>query len=251
VIIDVNAWTGRWNTLIVKGEVEQTRVSLLACGVERIGLSPLEAAWRPNPHLDNRVVYEAGERYPEIFPVPILDPTLPSWTDELDRALTHPRVPMVKTLPGYGGYAVNALDPVCACLRHTGRGLMVQTRLDDPRHQHALARVPDVPAGDIADLAERHSETILIIGGATTADLRALTGRLLTLPNLYADLSQADGVDAVLSLVEAGLIHKLLFGTHTPLFIPVAALARVVTDLTDTDARAILGDNARHLLDIR
>jgi predicted TIM-barrel fold metal-dependent hydrolase len=74
--------------------------------------------------------------------------------------------------------------------------------------------------------------------------IRALRGKLLALPNLYADVSQADGMDSLKVFVAEGLKHKLLFGSHAPLFIPASALARVVNDLSDEDAAAILVGNA-------
>jgi predicted TIM-barrel fold metal-dependent hydrolase len=71
---------------------------------------------------------------------------------------------------------------------------------------------------------------------------------LRALPHFYADVSQADGLDAVRLLVEEGLGDKLLFGSHAPFFIPQAALARVVIDLSDADAAAVLGGNAARAL---
>jgi uncharacterized protein len=124
----------------------------------------------------------------------------------------------------------------------------VQTRLEDPRSHHPLAQVPDLPAAEVADLAARHPDLTVIVGGARTAEIRALRERLLDLPRFYADVSQADGLDAVRLLVEEGLGQKLLFGSHAPLFVPHAALARVVTDLPDAAAAAILGGNAEQAL---
>ena len=114
--------------------------------------------------------------------------------------------------------------------------------------QHPLARVPDLPAAEVADAAARHPELTVILGGARTGEIRALRERLRALPHFYADVSQSDGLDAVRLLVETGLGDKLLFGSHAPLFMPHAALARVVIDLADADAAAILGGNAARAL---
>ena len=40
-----------------------------------------------------------------------------------------------------------------------------------------------------------------------------------------------------------------MFGSHAPLFIPHAALTRVITDVSDEVAGAILAGNAERLLD--
>ena len=49
-------------------------------------------------------------------------------------------------------------------------------------------------------------------------------------------------------MIDAELGERLLFGTHTPLFTPLAGFARIVTDLSESDAAAILGGNAMRLL---
>src|SRR5437016_6231923 len=96
----------------------------------------------------------------------------------------------------------------------------------------------------LAAAGGRHPGVAAILGGARTGEFRALRERLRALPHFYADVSQSDGLDAVRLLVETGLGDKLLFGSHAPLFMPHAALARVVIDLADADAAAILGGNA-------
>ena len=83
----------------------------------------------------------------------------------------------------------------------------------------------------------------MILGGARWNEIQALGPRLLAAPRLYADTSQADGMDSLAVLGQAGLTERLVLGSHAPLFIPYAALARVVTDLENAAATAILGGN--------
>ena len=52
----------------------------------------------------------------------------------------------------------------------------------------------------------------------------------------------------ILRMIDAGLGERLLFGTHTPLFTPLAGFARVVTDLSEADAAMVLGGNATRVL---
>jgi predicted TIM-barrel fold metal-dependent hydrolase len=171
-----------------------------------------------------------------------------TWREELARAAAQPRVRLVRLLPTYSPYPLTQADVLLDALAKAGLAALVQTRLEDPRCQHPLAPVPDLPAAAVAEAAARHPELTVILGGARTSDIRALRERLRSIPRLYADVSQADGLDAVPLLVEEGLADKLLFGSHTPLFIPHAALARVVTDLSDDHAAAILGANAEQAL---
>ena len=248
MIIDVNAFAGHWPFSPVRGDLPAVRESLAALGVERICVSPLEAAWCRNPHRCNAALYESTAAFDDVWPVPVLDPTVTTWRAELARAASEPRVRLVRLLPTYSLYSLTVADELLRALAEAGLGALVQTRLEDPRCQHPLALVPDLAAGAVAEAAARHPELTVILGGARTTEIRALRERLRALPHFYADVSQADGLDAVRLLVEAGIGDKLLFGSHAPLFIPHAALARIVTDLSDDAAAAILGGNAARAL---
>lgn len=249
MIIDVNAWAGPWPTLVnVPYDVASVRSSLHEYGVERIFMAPLAAAWSANPHLCNSVVYEAAEKYDDISPVPVIDPTLPSWPEELAKAAGHRVIRMIKLLPGYGGYDLTAADELFEEAYRASLVVMVQIRIDDPRRHHPLAQVPDVPARDVVDAAARHPDVKLVMGGASTAVLRDVAAQVRDLPGLYADTSQVDGLDSVKMLVDAGIGGKLLFGSHAPVFMPAAAVARIVNDLSDDAAMAIMEDNAAGLL---
>ena len=248
MIVDLCAFTGTWPSHPVEGDPERVRASLQAFGVDRIFLSPLEAAWCRNPHAYNGALYRRVGATDDLWPVPVLDPTVATWREEVAWAVRERRVRLVRLLPTYSPYALPDADELLKALDGEGLGAIVQTRLEDPRRQHPLAQVPDLPAVEVADAAERHPELTMIAGGLRTAEIRGLKERLLGLPNLYADLSQADGLDAVRVLVEEGLTEKLVFGSHAPLFVPYAALSRVVADVDGPAVEAILGENAARIL---
>jgi len=248
MIIDLNAFIGAWPSHPVMGGLEAVRDSLRAYGVERIFVSPLEAAWCRNPHLFNRELYQAVEVFDDVWPMPVLDPTVATWREELDQAVQQSKVRLVRLLPAYSPYKLSEAGVLLEALAFAPLGVLVQTRLEDPRRQHPLAQVPDVPATEVADVAERYPELTVIIGGPRAREILTLKDRLLGLPNLYADVSQAEGIELMRVMAEEGLTEKLVFGSHAPLFIPHAALSRVVMDLDDETAAAILGGNAARIL---
>ena len=249
MIIDVNAWTGPWPALVnVPHDVASVRASIREYGVERIFMAPLAAAWSTSPHLCNSVVYEAADEYDDLSPVPVIDPTLPTWPEELAKAAGHRAVRMIKLLPGNGGYDLAAADEMFEEVGRASLVVMVQIRIDDPRRQHPLAQVPDVPAEEVVKAAERHLDLKLILGGAGADTLRDLAEQVRDLPGLYADTSQVDGVDSVKMLVDEGIGRKLLYGSHAPVFMPPAAVARVLNDLPDELAVGIMEENAEGLL---
>ena len=251
MIIDVNAWTGPWPTLVnVPHDAASVRASLRAYGVERIFMAPLAAAWSANPHLCNADVYEAASEFEDISPVPVIDPTLPTWGEELEKAAGHHTVRMIKLLPGYGGYGLSAADELLAEAARANLVAMVQIRIEDPRRQHPLAQVPDFPVQAIVEAARRNPDQKIIIGGASAAALREFAAQVRDLPGLYAETSQVDGVDGVKMLVDAGIGGKVLFGSHAPVFMPAASIARVLIDLHDDTAVGIMEDNASGLLSV-
>ena len=247
-IIDINAWTGHWSSFPVKGSVDEVRSSLKGIGVERICLAPLGGVWGHNPHICNEEVYAAAQRYGDVVPVPVLDPTIPTWREELEKGGEF-GVRLVKLLPAYSQYELGEAVELLAALIEMGIGVVVQTRIEDPRRQHPLALVPDFPADAVMEMARQRPELLVILGGAVWRTILDLREALLELPLFFADVSQADGIDSLKIMVEAGLSEKLLFGTHAPLFVPQAGLARVVTELDEEPALAILGGNAQKILE--
>ena len=110
--------------------------------------------------------------------------------------------------------------------------------------------VPDVPAEDVIKAAERHPAVRLVIGGASAATLRDSAASVRDLPGLYADTSQVDGVDSLKMLLDAGIGGKLLFGSHAPVFMPAASIARLLHDQSDDAAMTIVVDNAAKLMSV-
>ena len=166
------------------------------------------------------------------------------------------RVHLVRLLPIYSPYALSQADELLKSLVEAKLRVIIQTRLEDPRWQHPLAQVPDdLPAEEVAAVTEQHPALRVIIGGTRTGEIRNLRRQLLDQPNLYTDVSQVDGLDVIKVLVNDGLVDKLLFDLHTPIFTPQAAIARVVCDLDDGTPNAtatiskIFSGNAGQILD--
>lgn len=246
-IIDMNAWTGHWPTLPVDGQVAPVRRQLAEVGVTRICLAPLDAVWRHNPHQLNEVVYQAALEYDNITAVPLIDPTIATWRAEVERA-DQAHAGLVKLVPAYSQYDLAGVSDLAAALVELELPVSVQVRLEDPRCHHPLARVPDAEGPAIANLAQQFPDLTVILGGATTAMLLGLQEQLRDTPRLFADISQADGMDVIRRLVDAGLGKKLVFGSHAPLFEPLAGLARVLPELDDQSADDILYRNAAGIL---
>jgi len=157
----------------------------------------------------------------------------------------------LRLFPNYHGYSLEDVTSLWDPIHTTGLVTIIQTRMEDPRRQHPASVVEDVAVKQILELGGKRPDLKLVIGGARTGDIRSASEVLRGNENLYADVSQADGLDAVKVMVEDGLAESLLFGSHAPLFIPHSAVARVITDIDDDLADAILGRNAARLFAIQ
>lgn len=250
MVIDCNASSGHWPSQPpVDTSVAAVWRELHEHGVDRVFMASLLSAWCRDPHAPNLALLTDTAGYPEVSPVPTLDPTVHTWRDHLATLAKQADVRLVRLLPTYGPYDVlEATDEMLDELRASGLAVQVQTRLDDPRRQHPRAMVPDLPAADVVQLARRHPSLTMIIGGARFGELLALKDQILELNLLYADTSQCDGMDALKVLCEKGLTDRLLYGSHAPLFTITSGLRRVVDDLDDETAQKILGGTAQRVL---
>lgn len=247
MIIDLNSFIGHWPSHSVRGDAADVWASLRTVGVTRIYASHLDAAWCRNPHVYNRVLYDAVTGAGDVCPVPVLDPTVADWKRELEIAVEDEDVQVVRVLPNYGGYDLAGEGPFLQAIEDAHLAVIVQTCLEDSRRHHPLAVVPSLTALAVLEVAAQFPNLKMVIGGAKAAELRKVADQILALPHVYVDTAQVDGMDAVKVLVEEGLEERLVFGSHAPLFIPHAAVGRVITDVGDEVATAILSGNAVRL----
>ena len=149
MIIDVAAFSGAWPSHPVNGRLDAVVESLVNVGVDRVLVSPLDAVWCRNPHLYNGPLYRACEGRDELLPVPIVDPSIKTWKDELREAV-EAGVYALRLLPNYHGYLLKDLDVFWDVVSDHGIVTIVQTRMEDPRRQHPKSVVEDVAANEVA-----------------------------------------------------------------------------------------------------
>jgi predicted TIM-barrel fold metal-dependent hydrolase len=248
MITDVCAHLGPFSHRPIGVDAKGLAALLAPFGVSRIYAGRLEALWFENPHDANRIgIGQTAQTDPPMTFVPVLDPTVATWSDELERLARAGPLPMVRLHPNYGGYALSDADPLLDALarRHTVAQIIV--RMEDPRRQNRQAQVGDVNVKAVLEAATRHSELTVLLSGAGTPELTTLAKNLPKARNLWADTSQADGLGAVPNMLETDWHDRLVFGSHAPLFIPYSALARVVVDLDDEKAERVLAGNVEKM----
>lgn len=247
MICDINAYYGNWPTRPVDGAFENVIKSLKEWEIERIYISPLHSAWCKNQQLYNDELISLTEPWENVFPVPVLDPTLGSWRDEFERMLEIPSVKIFKLFPNYAPYAASEVLDLFKLSAARGIPLILQIRMEDPRCQHPLAVVNDVDISEFLEIKKDLPDLKLVLGGCPAGLLFPKIEEITSYDNIFVDTSQVDGMDAVKLLCERGLEDKLLFGSHAPLFEKRSAFARVVPDLDKRQIQNILSENFSRL----
>lgn len=246
--VDLTAFCGPYGRRPIGLEPAALWAKLAPFGVGRVHAGRLEALWFENAHDSNRLAESLPAAPAGVVPAPVLDPSLATWREELDRLAARGPLPLVRLYPNYHGYTLPDAGPALAALAARKVVAQVVVRVDDPRRQHRLAQVADVPVASVRDAAAAHPGLKVLLSGAQTPALNQLARDLPAARNLWADTSQADGIDGVAGLLRSAWRDRLVFGSHAPLFLPEAAFARVVLDLDDAAAGLVFATNPAALL---
>lgn len=248
MIIDASCFYGFWPEYPVKGLITDVTRELKEWGITSALITPLAAVWCRNQHLYNRALLHETEPYPELLPVPVLDPALPAWREEVANMLRDKRVKAFRVFLNYTRFDLTRrdnLDDFFDFFQQNKLLLIMQRRMLDPRYQHQRAVVPDADVNYLLKTASDFCGLKLIIGGVSAVTDPAL---VLRHPGIYLDTSQMDGLHALRHCIDQGLLTRLLFGSHTPLFETSSAFRRILGDIDDKEASSIFSENIRSLM---
>ncbi len=184
-------------------------------------------------------------------PFGAVNPKLPDWREELRRCHEDYRMPGVRLHPNYHGYRLD--DPAFAELLRLAqrRGLIVQlvVRIEDPRTQHPLMRVPDVDTGPLSGLLAAHPGLRLVLLGALQTLRGDALATLVRAGEVYIEISTLEGVGGISRLLHTVSVDRILFGSHLPLFILESATLKLrESELLPAETKTITHENAQRLL---
>lgn len=226
---DANTWTGRWPFAFIE---EHTPRSLAAHlrrhDINRALVSPLDAVFAPEPGPANYQLLRTTEGVAGLVPVPVINPALANWRDELAASAADPRVRAVRLLPRYHNYRLNApaLQEFTAELLRRSLRLIVQVRLIDERHEFHAMNLKPVPVAELGAFLTRHPKLSVLASGLLRSEILPLVTRH---PQLLADLSFAEWHDTMPHLLAKVPARQLVFASHTPFLVTAAARAKLDT----------------------
>lgn len=225
--LDANTWTGRWPFALIDAHPPRSLAAHLGRhGIRRALVSPLEAVFAPATGPANRELLRSTRGVAGLVPVPVINPALANWREELSAIAADPRVRAVRLLPAYHNYRLShrAVDALAAELVRRKLRLIVQVRLIDERHEYHALTIKPVKAAEVGALVQRHPRLRVLASGLLSSEVRAL---LPQHPRLMADLSFAEWHETMRHLLAKVSASQFCFASHTPFFITAAARAKL------------------------
>lgn len=267
-MFDVNVGCGVWPFRPTPpADAASLKAWLRAEGITRACAYPLEAHLWPDPQEANEL------RLPELaesdffVPSAVLNPTLPGWAKAYGRCRSEWGVPLVRLLPNYHLYELDApgVDELAEQAGADGVVLGVHVRAEDKRMQNPIAKVPPFPVDDVVALAHRHPDLRVVAFGfgrlwdrcelAPPELVKELQRqpeleRKADLPrNMWIELSFFEHESSLANALKLFPAERLLFGTHAPLFYPRANVLKIKNSEAPEGVKdAVLRTNAEELL---
>lgn len=238
---DANTWIGRWPFAFLEVHTARSLAAeLRKHGINRALVSPIDAVFAPEPAPANRELLRATRGVEALHPVPVINPALVNWREELEVVTLDPRVRAVRLLPAYHDYRLKhrAIDQFAGELVRRQLRLIVQVRLIDERHEYHALTIKPVPIADLSVLIARHPKLRVLASGLLRSEMLSLLPKHV---ELLADLSLAEWHDTVRHLLGKVSVRQLAFASHTPFLITAAARAKLDTAGIAESKRAAIG----------
>ena len=247
IYFDASTWIGRWPFAFLPAHTSRTLVAhLRRLGIRRALVSPLDAVLAPAPGPANQALLRTTRGLAPLRPVPVINPALANWREELASVAADPRVCAVRVLPNYHNTRLRAraMHDLALELARRKLGLIVQVRLIDERHEFHALRLKGVPVADLDRFLAQHPRLRVLACGLTRPELFALAPKH---PRLFADLSFVEWHDTLRDALTKASRRQLVFGSLTPFFITAASRAKLARAGLDrrTIAAAATGNLAR------
>ena len=193
----------------------------------------------------NQRLVNACAEFAELSPIGSINLQLPGWKTDLDHCIARHKMRALRLHPNYHDYDLKDPRVIELFRRATDARMLIQitVAMEDTRTQHRRVRAGDVDVAPMIDWLHRiDGARVQILGHRLRVNLLVELGQI---PNVYFDTSRVDGTDAIARLVDTVGSDRVLYGSHSPLLIPEAALIRVYeSQLAEKVTLSIMKTNA-------
>jgi len=249
MIVDFCAYVGDWPTYELPYRTADGLLSLMdRCGIGAACVSLAGGMFSFDSREANERLVRAIEGYRDrLWPIGTLDPTIPTWREDLADGLERLGLAGFRLHPTYHDYTLDAPEvlDLAVLLADTGHPLFVALHVDEERFQHPAIRVPQVPIAGILSLIRQAPATTIVLNTLKVEHALSLLEAELPLDRVYLDINQMDiPFDGLQVLVKTSGADHLVFGSQMPFLYPEAALMVVEhSGLSEAEIEAILEHN--------
>lgn len=241
MLIDTNTWLGSWPFIpLAERPAPRLAAYLREHKITSALVSHLGAVFQPDPMPANRALFSAMRRLPMLQPVPILNPALANWQEQLETCCAAtPRLAAVRLLPTYHNYDFRAprLAGLLKEIQARKIPLILTLRLDDRRHRYFALKIRDLEMSAVADFLGRFPGLHPLLSGIDIFELRALAKFR---KNFSVETSFIERLYAAETLVREFSPTRMMFGSHTPFFVTASGIAKLDTPRLSAAHRAAL-----------
>lgn len=252
MIIDANAWAGRWPFR----RLHYSGASGLGQLISRTGtdlalVSPIEGAfYRDCLSAMRGMLEEQGWDPARMKPMAVVNPAFPGWEADFETMVGEMGCVALRLIPNYHGYRLYddvALELVRRA-QAAGLPVVVTVRMQDERSHHWCMHVPPVSVDDVRFLLRELPEGRYLLSQATFAEVSALLPDLELVADGAWEMSYKPPAFLVERVVEEGHGGRMLYGSGAVLQYPESLLLPVQEAPIAEEAReAMLSGNARRL----
>ena len=246
MLIDTNVNLGPWPfTPVPEYTGPALTAHLASSGIRRALVSHLGAVFLPDPMPANRKLFAAVRRTPALLPVPILNPALPTWPEQLAECRAAAPIRAVKLLPNYHNYSLRAghLTDFMAALAQARLRLILNVRLEDERHKYFALRLKGVPVPQLAHFLGRFPSHHVLFAGIYKGEVEKLAPDHT---NFSAEISFCEVTNVLEIMLKKFPARRLMLGTCSPLLSTRGEADKVVRAHIPARAKALIGSgNAR------
>jgi uncharacterized protein len=248
-LFDATSWLGPWPFASwEEREATAHARELRRHGIQRALVSPLRAVFAPVPVTANRTLLAETKTLRALIPLPVINPALANWEEQLAEVAVDPRVRAVRWLPSYHNYRLtDARATACArALQAQKLGLVLTVRLVDERHEYFALRIRGLRNEPLLRFLRRHPELPVLLSGLMRPDITQI---LPAHRQVLADLSFAEWDRTLERLVENVSVQQLVFGSHAPFHLVAANAAKVTSaSLPEPQLHAVARRNLERFL---
>ncbi len=248
---DVATFVGEYPyRLISHGTTEWLLAQMDRLEIQRAWVGHLPSFLYQDPAPGNAVLQQSVDPFSDrLVPVPVVNPGLPRWEDDANRAVEI-GAPAVRAYPMHQG-----LDPcggemrvLAAALASTGLPLVLTVRFEDLRQRHPQDRASDFPPSAVRTLVRSDPDVRILVTHADRSFIEEVHFGLTPTEasRVLWEISWVWGPpeNDLATLLDSMGIDRFTLGTGMPLRVPDTPFARLdLLDLPRSEERALLGDN--------